>query len=188
MDKPKRDKRQIALIIIGYPFCLLIIGLAINMLAFGLEPITISIPAIEIVSALIIASVLLVINHAWLMTTTELTRLKHTLYATPEEWAKSGGDPQSASALGMQELERRHNAHRNTTENAVYFCLLAALFTVTSPSTLAAQVWLIGFAIARLGYTYSYIAGRDNLRGVFMSLSLLAMFGLASYLLLSLVV
>jgi len=57
-----------------------------------------------------------------------------------------------------------------------------------SPTILTAQVWIITFAIARLGYTYSYVTGRDGTRGLFMSLSLLSMFAVASYLLLSLVV
>jgi hypothetical protein len=39
-----------------------------------------------------------------------------------------------------------------------------------------------------LGYTYSYLAGKDGARGLFMSLSLLAMYGIASYLVMSLVV
>ena len=89
---------------------------------------------------------------------------------------------------GLRELERRHNAHRNTTENVVYFIILALVFVIVSPPTIATQVWIIGFAVARLGYTYSYLAGRDNVRGLFMSLSLLAMYGMASYLAISLVV
>ena len=39
-----------------------------------------------------------------------------------------------------------------------------------------------------LGYTYSYLLGRTGLRGLFMSLSLLALYGIASYLAISLFV
>ena len=74
----------------------------------------------------------------------------------------------------MRELERRHNTHRNTTENTIYFTLLALVFVLVSPTTVAAQAWIVGFAVARLGYTYSYLAGKDDVRGLFMSLSLLA--------------
>ena len=137
---------------------------------------------------MVVAAVLLVINHTWLMTTTELTRVRFNLYATPEEWAASGTSREDAPEEGARELERRHNVHRNTTENAIYFILLAFVFFLVSPTTLATQVWIIGFAVARLGYTYSYLAGRDNARGLFMTLSLLAMYGIASYLAMSLVV
>ncbi len=89
---------------------------------------------------------------------------------------------------GLRELERRHNTHRNTTENTIYFILLVLVFVLVSPTTVAAQAWIVGFAVARLGYTYSYLAGKDGARGLFMSLSLLAMYGIASYLVMSLVV
>ena len=36
--------------------------------------------------------------------------------------------------------------------------------------------------MARLGYTYSFLAGKDDLRGLFMSLGLLSVFAMASYL------
>ena len=88
----------------------------------------------------------------------------------------------------MRELERRHNAHRNTTENTIYFIFLALVFVLVSPTTVAAQTWIVGFAVARLGYTYSYLAGKDSARGLFMTLSLLAMYGIASYLVISLLV
>ena len=122
------------------------------------------------------------------MTTTELTRVRFNMYATPEEWTASGRSPEDASAEGLRELERRHNAHRNTTENSIYFLLLVFIFVLVSPNTLAAQAWIIGFAVARLGYTYSYLVGRDKARGLFMSLSLLSLYGMASYLVASLFV
>ena len=102
-------------------------------------------------------------------------------------WAASGTSRQDAPEEGLRELERRHNTHRNTTENTTYFIFLASAFVLISPTTLAAQTWLIGFGVARLGYTYSYLAGKDNARGAFMTLSLLAMYGIASYLVMSLV-
>ncbi|NIZ61826.1 MAPEG family protein [Sedimentitalea sp. CY04] len=187
MTELNDKRRRVSLIVIGYPFVLLGIGLAINIWAFGISPAVPALPSPEHIWALAVAGSLLVINHAWLMTTTELTRVKFRMYATPEEWGNSKTTPQDISKLGWQELERHHNAHRNTTENVVYFVFLAAVLAVTSPHIWAAKLWMIGFAVARLGYTYSYISGRDNLRGLFMSLSLLAMFAMASYLLVSVV-
>ncbi|QMU56824.1 MAG: MAPEG family protein [Boseongicola sp.] len=178
---PDRKKR-FTLIILAYPFAMLLIGLAANLLFFGISQVTITLPAPMVVNALIAAAILLVINHAWLMTSTELTRLNHNLHATPEEWAASGTTKDSATKEALAELERRHNAHRNTTENTIYFVLLAAIFCIVSPPAAAAITWLTGFAVARLGYTYSYLRGHDDARGIFMSASLIAMFGMASYL------
>ena len=166
--------------VVGYPFAVLMICIALNALVFGIMPIQIALPGKTIVLALVVASVLLLVNHTWLMTTTELTRGRYGMYATPEEWRASGRKREEAVSEGWEELERRHNAHRNTTENTVYFVFVALVFALTSPSTLAASVWIIGFGVARLGYTYSYLAGKDGLRGLFMSLGLLCVFGIAS--------
>ena len=46
----------------------------------------------------------------------------------------------------------------------------------------------MGFPLARLGYTYSYLAGKVEARGLFMSLSLAATYGIASYLVICLLV
>ncbi len=170
-----------------YPLGVLAIGVVLNLFVFGVNSVAVALPSTVSIRALIIAAVLLVINHTWLMTTTELTRLRFKMYSTPEEWAASGTSRHDAPDEGLRELERRHNTHRNTTENTIYFILLVLVFVSVSPTTLAAQTWIVGYAVARLGYTYSYLAGNDRARGAFMSLSLLAMYGVASYLVMSLV-
>lgn len=182
----KRQRRTM-LIVKGYPLGVLLIGAVLNLFVFGVNPVAVSLPSAETIRALVIAAVLLVINHTWLMTTTELTRVRFKMFATPEEWTASGTSHQDAPEEGLQELERRHNVHRNTTENTVCFILLAFTFVLVSPTTLAAQAWIIGYSVARLGYTFSYLAGNDNARSLFMSLSLLAMYGIASYLAMSLI-
>ena len=170
-----------------YPLGVLAIGVVLNLFVFGVNSVAVALPSTVSIRALIIAAVLLVINHTWLMSTTELTRLRFKMYSTPEEWAASGTSRHDAPDEGLRELERRHNTHRNTTENTIYFILLVLVFVSVSPTTLAAQTWIVGYAVARLGYTYSYLAGNDRARGAFMSLSLLAMYGVASYLVMSLV-
>jgi len=170
-----------------YPVGVLLVSVLLNYFVFGINPVVVTLPSVESIVALVIAAALLVINHTWLMTTTELTRIRFGMYATPEEWTASGTSPQDAPDEGMRELQRRHNAHRNTTENTVYFALLVGIFVLVSPPTFAAHVWIIGFAVARLGYTYSYLVGNVNLRGFFMSLGLLAIYGMASYLAISVV-
>ena len=182
-----KRKRRTMTIVKAYTFGLLLIAIMLNVFVFGVNPPTVAIPSTGSIGSLIVAAALLVINHTWLMTTTELTRVRFNLYSTPEEWAASGTKQQDAPKEGLRELERRHNAHRNTTENAVYFMLLALVFAFVSPPTVAVQAWIIGFPIARLGYTYSYLAGNTSARGFFMSLSLLTMYGMAAYLVISLI-
>ena len=169
-----------------YPLAILVGGVALNWFVLGVNPPAVALPSAESINALVIAAVLLVINHTWLMTSTELTRVRFKMFATPEEWTASGTRQQDVPEEGLRELERHHNTHRNTTENTVYFILLALIFVLVSPTIIAAQIWIIGFAVARLGYTYSYLAGKDKARGFFMTISLLAMYGMASYLMLSL--
>ena len=170
----------------AYPFAILIVGTALNTLVFGVNPYIIALPSTELFTALVIATVLLLLNHTWLMTTTELTRAQFKMYSTPEEWEAAGLNPEDASTEGIHELKRRHDTHLNTTENCIYFVLLAMLFSISSPPTVTAQVWIVGFAVARLGYTRSFLSGKDNARGLFMTLSLLSLFGMASYLFISL--
>ncbi len=174
-------------IVMVYPVGLLLIGSILNFFVFGVNPCAVGLPSIECIRALVIAAVLLTLNHTWIMTATELTRVRFKMYSTPEEWEASGTSRQDVPDEGLRELDRHHNTHRNTTENTIYFILLAFVFVFVSPTTVAAQVWLVGFAVARLGYTYSYLTGKDDARGLFMSLSLLAMYGMASYLVMSLI-
>ncbi len=188
MNQEKNGKKKVAKIILGYPFALIAVALAANLLVFGVDPISIALPSVPIFSVLVISALLLLANHTWLMTSTELTRLKYNLHATPEEWEASTHRRSDVSDEGLWELERRHNAHGNTTENTVLFVILAFLLSVISPVTLAAQAWIIGFAIGRLGHTYFYLTGRDGARGIFMSVSLVSLYGLASYLAISLMV
>jgi len=171
----------------AYPLGILIVSVVFNYFVFGLSPLLVSLPSSQVAGIVIVAAVLLVANHTWLMTATELSRLRFNMHATPEEWEASGASPENVPEEGWRELERHHNAHRNATENTVCFAILVGIFVMISPSMPASAVWILGFAIARLGHTFGYLTGSTSLRGAFMSLSLLAMYGLASYLVLSLV-
>ncbi len=185
MDADASRRAKFTRIILAYPFALLTAGILVNLLLFGVTPAIVALPEPAVVVALSISAVLLLGNHTWLMTSTELTRLKYNMHATPEEWAASDYAREDVSTKGQQELERHHNAHRNTTENVVYFGILAALVSITSPVALAVQVWGLGFAIGRIGHSFSYLAGLDGLRGIAMSISLASLYGLASYLVIS---
>lgn len=182
---PSKRLERVRRIIIVYPLGVLMMSLGVNAL-LGVQSYLPGLPSAGVVTALVISAVLLLLNHTWLMTATELTRLRFRLQTTPEQWAAIGEEPEGASPRGVLELARHHSAHRNATENTTYFVLLSLLFVFGSPASPTAHVWLICFGVARLGHAYGYLRGNDGVRGLFMTLTLLSLYGLASHLVLSL--
>jgi len=182
----RKRYQRILKIVVGYPFALLIIAIALNIFVWGVKPLIISLPTIEFIRALIIATALLIINHSWLMTATEIVRSRYKVFSTPEEWATNKVKLEDASEEGIRELKRCHDTHLNNTENIIYYVLLCIIFILCSPPTLVADILIIGYAASRIGYTYSFLYGKDGARGLFMSLSLLAMYCMACYLVIGL--
>ncbi len=188
MSEEEARKQRTRRIVLAYPLILLVIAVLLNLSVFGVDPIAPALPSRDCIVALAIAALLLVYNHTWLMTSTELTRVKHTMFSTPEDRAASGAAEIEIPEQGINDLDRRHKAHRNTTENTVIFCLLAPMFALISPTVLATYIWIVAFGVARVGYTWSYLAGRTQSRGLFMSLGLLSIYGIMSYVVISLIV
>lgn len=163
-----------------YPFVVLVLAIALNFM-FGINPVQISSPSEELFGLILCSAVMLTINHSWIMTVTELTRNRYKIFASPEEWISNGYKKSDVSDKGSFEIERCLNTHRNTTENIVYYIFLIFVFSFISPNQFAAWIWVCLFPISRLGYTYCYFTGKDDIRGIFMSLTLLSVYGLASY-------
>lgn len=183
-----RRQRRLMMIVRAYPGVLILIGVLVNLFVFGVDACVVALPSIEIMRALVIAAVLLTVNHTWIMSATELTRVRFSLCATPEDWIASGRDPDAASEEGIREVDRHLRTHRNATENTVYYLLLSLILAFTTPDSVAAQVWILLFPVGRLGHTFGYLAAKTQARGLFMSLSLLSLYGMASYLVIALVV
>lgn len=179
-------KQRVMKYIVFYPFVMIVISVGIN-LYLGVAPAVVALPAMPIITALTIAMVLLLATHSLLMTSTELTRLFFGMHVSPEEWEASGQTPDKVAKSGWAELARNQNAHRDLTENTVQFVLAAILVSILSPVEFTAQVWIIAFAIGRFAHAFFYLAGKDSARGVAMSISLVSLYGLASYACLSLV-
>jgi len=186
-DLDEKQRRFMGIVLL-YPIVILLLGILLNYFVLGVKPYVVTLPSSDGIRALVIAAVLLVINHTWIMTSTELVRVRFKLFVTPEEWAASGTSENDAPESGRCELKRRHDTHQNTTENVVYYVFLSLIFVFSSPPVIAMQVWIIGFAGARLGYTYSYLTCNTDMRGLFMTLGLLAMYGMASNLLISIII
>jgi uncharacterized membrane protein YecN with MAPEG domain len=181
MKTEEAAKKNSYWIIKVYPFGVLVLAIALNFM-FGIDPIQISTPSRGLLGLISCAAIILVINHSWIMTVTELTRNRYKIFASPEEWISSGHKKLDVTEKGSFEIERCLNTHRNTTENVVYYILFLFVFSFVSPNQLAAWAWVLVFPLSRLGYTYSYLTGNDNTRGIFMSLTLLSVYGIASYL------
>ena len=181
-----KEKRSLPLIniVIIYPFALTLVAGLINWFV-GVSPLEIAIPQENMWISLSLSGVLLVFNHSWLMTSTEIVREKFRLFATPEEQKNEGTLPENAAETGKIELERNHNAHRNATENITSFLMLCIPFSFCSPSNAIALLWPISFALGRMAHAYGYLTGSTAIRGLGMTVSLLAMYGISTYLILS---
>lgn len=174
---PNISSRQ-WIILLVYPLVPLFIAVGSN-LAFGVESLDIKLPTHELIRSAALSVVFLIANHTWLMTHSEITRARYGLFATPEEEAES--DNGSEGVANTNELIRSHSAHRNLTENTVHFALALSIFLILSPPETLAALWLCGFAFMRLGHTYFFLSGNANLRGVCMTGSLVALYGLVTY-------
>ena len=121
------------------------------------------------------------------MTKTELTRIDYGIATAPEDATETRVLLDQASQDAKVALARAHRTHQNATENTVYFSLMVPLFLMSSPSGLAVWLWLIGFSLGRLGHSMGYLMARTALRGLAMSVSLISLYGMATYLLLSVI-
>ena len=63
----ERQRRTLALVR-AYPLGPLLIGIVLNLFVFGVDPSSVALPSTDCVSALIIAAILLAMNHTWIMT------------------------------------------------------------------------------------------------------------------------
>ena len=46
------------------------------------------------------------------------------------------------------------------------------------------MLWGLGFPLGRLGHSWGYLYGKDGIRGLFMTISLLSQLGMVTYLIL----
>ncbi len=172
-------------IVIAYPFILAIIAVFINSVFLDVGPIKVELPTISSLAAASIAAAILVINHSWIMTKTELTRIDYGIATATEDVSETRVLVDQAGRDAKIALGRAHRTHQNATENTVYFSLLAPLLLLSSPSELPIWLWFLGFSLGRLGHSVGYLTAHTALRGFAMSVSLVSLYGMASYLLIS---
>lgn len=179
-------EQQTYKVVIIYPLALLVIVTIINYFLLEQQAVRISLPPVYALTIASFTGILLIINHSIIMTVTEIVRTRHRIHATVEEYQASGDHRDQVNQEGWLALERCHGTHRNCTENTVYFACLSTLFLFTNPGLVASCLWLGSFGLARLGHAFGYLRGRTGIRGLFMTLSLLSIYGLSVYLLMGL--
>lgn len=177
------DQKKFYAAIVGYPIVVALIALALSLYVLPTLVSGTSWPENTVLIAIALATGLLIVNHSWIITATELARLKHGIYVVPEEIPSEKQATYAPSSEGQADVARCHNIHRNTTENVVYIFPLAIAIWLAAPQLTESAIWIVTFAVARLGYTYSYLRANTALRSVCMTASLLAMFGLSFQLL-----
>jgi uncharacterized MAPEG superfamily protein len=101
-----------------------------------------------------IVALILVLKMAAVGMYTSTLRLGRGVYATPEDYALQG---MTAKMTSDADVERVRRAHLNDLENILPFFWVGFCFAVTRPPYVAAEVFFIGFAVARILHSIFYI-------------------------------
>ena len=101
-----------------------------------------------------IVSLILVLKMAAVGVYTSTLRIGRKVFATPEDYALQG---MQAKAVSDPDIERIRRAHQNDLENILPFFVVGFFFALTHPPLLAAEIFFIGFALARILHSVSYI-------------------------------
>ena len=104
-----RNQRTKTLVKVS-PFGILLVSLLLNHFVLGVNPLLVALPSNELIAFVAIAVALLVINHSWLMTTTELTRIRfnrsiHSVDAGSTGWGRQ------QTALGQSNCSMVGSSH-----------------------------------------------------------------------------
>lgn len=169
--------------VLAYPWVLFALAGALELWLGSPTSLAFTPPSTQGLVGVSMAGVLVLVAHSWMMTTTELTRLHHSIATTREEQQSGSVIADQASPEAREDLGRQHSAHRNLTENCASIILLVFPFLCTSPGDISALIWPLGFGIARFGHAWAYLHKNTGARGLFMSLSLLSQYAMAVHLL-----
>lgn len=116
-----------------------------------------------------ISYLLLVLKMILLGAYTSYLRIQSGVFATPEDARfHSGAVDESA----RDQIERSRRAHRNDLESILPFFGVGLLYALTGPSTVAAAIYYLGFAAARILHTIAYVKQWQPHRTVAFSIAL----------------
>jgi uncharacterized MAPEG superfamily protein len=89
------------------------------------------------------------------------------VYAAPEDYTLQGLAPRGTVD---PDIERVRRAHQNDLENILPFLVLGLVYALTGRSLLTAQIYFIGFLVARVLHSVFYIAGLQPHRTIAFTL------------------
>src|SRR5262245_35333988 len=117
-------------------------------------------PAVRVFA---VVYLLLALKIAAVGTYTSVLRLRRRVFATPEDYRLQGLAPRETRD---EEIERVRRAHQNDLENILPFFVVGFVFLMTRPTLLAAQIYGIGYLIARILHSVFYIRGMQPHRTI----------------------
>ena len=98
---------------------------------------------------------------------TSILRLRRKIFATPEDYALQGMAPRTTRD---EDIERTRRAHQNDVENIPLFWALGFVFLMTYPPLVAAEIYLVGFLLARTAHSIFYIRSMQPHRTIAFAL------------------
>jgi uncharacterized MAPEG superfamily protein len=111
---------------------------------------------------------LLVLKIAAVGGYTSVLRLSRKVFATPEDYRLQGLAPRQTAD---PDIERVRRAHQNDLENVLPFFVVGFCFLLTHPSLLAAQIYGIGYLVARTLHSVFYIRSMQPHRTIAFTLA-----------------
>jgi uncharacterized MAPEG superfamily protein len=110
-----------------------------------------------------VVCLLLVVKIAAVGGYTSVLRLSRKVFATPEDYKLQGLAPRQTMD---PDIERVRRAHQNDLENILPFFVVGFVFLLTHPSLLAAQIYGIGYLLARTLHSVFYIRSMQPYRTI----------------------
>ena len=102
---------------------------------------------------------------------TSSLRIRRKVYATPEDYELQG-----LPRAGVDEdIERARRAHRNDLENILPYFGVGLLYTFINPSMFAAEIYFIGYTVARVLHSIFYIRAMQPHRTIAFGIALVLM-------------
>ena len=126
-------------------------------------------PGLELPAVRLFAVVylLLVLKITAVGSYTSILRLRRKVFATPEDYRLQGLAPRQNAD---PDIERVRRAHQNDLENILPFFIVGFLFLMTRPTLLAAQIYGIGYLVARTLHSVFYIRSMQPHRTIAFAL------------------